>query len=321
MCIGKCWAAFRRVMSPKRILIIKLGALGDFVQAMGPFAAIRAFHPNARITLLTTRGFADLALASPWFDQVWLDDKPKLWQLPRMMRLRKMLRDGCFERVYDLQTSDRSSSYFRLMGKVPEWSGIAPSCSHPHANPKRDFMHTIERQREQLALAGITEIPPPDLSWVKADISRYGLSHPFALLCPGGAAHRPAKRWPHSRFAALGRWLDERGVQPVLLGTEKEESEIAAIRAVCPRAVDLAGRTSTLDIIALARDGLAAIGNDTGPMHLIAAGGCPSLVLFSHESDPALCAPRGKVTVLRRPSLTDLDESEVEATLARMMGP
>ncbi|MDO8607926.1 MAG: glycosyltransferase family 9 protein [Phaeospirillum sp.] len=306
-------------MNIKRILVIKLGALGDFIQAQGPFAAIRAHHPEAHITLLTTRPFAEMAHACPWFDAVWLDDKPSLWQPAKLLALRRTLREGRFERVYDLQTSDRSSGYFRLMGRTPQWSGIAPGCSHPHANPKRDLMHTIERQREQLAMAGIKEVRPPDLSWVKSDLTRFGLSHPYLLLCPGGAAHRPAKRWPSERFAALAVWLTDRRIQPVLLGTDKETEQLAAIREACPQAMNLAGRTSPLDIIALARDALAAVGNDTGPMHLIAAGGCPSVVLFSHESDPSLCAPRGRVTVLRRPSLSDLGEADVEAALARLL--
>ena len=58
---------------------------------------------------------------------------------------------------------------------------------------------------------------------------------------------------------------------------------------------------------------VAAVGNDTGPMHLIAAAGCASIVLFSDDSDPALCAPRGRVTVLRRPDLASLEVSEVAA--------
>ena len=306
-------------MTIRRVLVIKLGALGDFVQAMGPFAAIRAYHPKAHITLLTTRPFAAMAEASPWFDAVWIDDKPSLWQPGKLIELRRTLREGRFDRVYDLQTSDRSSSYFRLMGKAPQWSGIAPGCSHPHANPGRDLMHTIERQREQLAMAGIRQVPPPDLSWVKSDLERFGLPRPFVLLCPGGAAHRPAKRWPAERFAALAVWLTERRLGTALLGTDKEAAQFAIIRQACPQAVDLAGRTSPLDIIALARAALAAVGNDTGPMHLIAAGGCPSVVLFSHDSDPGLCAPRGKVTVLRRPSLADLGEVEVEAALARLL--
>ena len=305
--------------SLQRILVIKLGALGDFVQAMGPFAAIRAHHPQAHITLLTTKPFAELARACPWFDEVWIDEKPSLWQPGKLIELRRSLRSGRFERVYDLQTSDRSSSYFRLMGKAPQWSGIAPGCSHPHANPKRDVMHTIERQREQLAMAGIKEVPAPDMSWVSGTPENFGLARPYVLLCPGGAVHRPAKRWPAERFAALAAWLNERNVAVALLGTEKEAEQLAAIRKACPQAADLSGRTSPLDIIALARSALAAAGNDTGPMHLIAVGGCPSVVLFSHESDPSLCAPRGKVTVLRRPSLADLGVAEVENALAHMV--
>ncbi|MBI3444176.1 MAG: glycosyltransferase family 9 protein [Magnetospirillum sp.] len=307
------------MIPPTNILVIKLGALGDFVQAMGPFAAIRAHHPRAHITLLTTRPFAELGRASPYFDEVWIDDKPPLWRLDKILALRSKLRSGQFSRVYDLQTSDRSSGYFRLLGREVEWSGIARGCSHPHANPRRDFMHTIERQREQLAVAGIPQVPPPDLAWAEAAPGRFALATPFVLLCPGGAPHRPAKRWPVERFAALACDLARRGMTPVLLGTHKEQAEIEAIRAACPQAVDLSGQTGFADIIALARRAEAALGNDTGPMHLIAAGGCPSVLLFSSESDPALCAPRGNVTVLRRPSLAELGEAEVEAALTGLL--
>jgi ADP-heptose:LPS heptosyltransferase len=300
------------------VLVIRLGALGDFVQSAGPFAAIRAHHPDAEITLLTTRPFAAFAAASPWFDHVWIDDKPKLWQPGRLLALRARLRAGGFRRVYDLQTSDRSSSYFRLMGGRVEWSGIAAGCSHPHANPDRDHLHTLDRQAEQLAMAGIDAVPPPDLSWVAADIGRLGLAHPYMLLCPGGAAHRPAKRWPAENFAGLALWLAERGVIPVLLGTAAEAAELTAIADCCPAARNLAGRTDLLDVAALGRGALAAVGNDTGPMHLLAAAGCPSVVLFSAASDPALCAPRGRVAILRRPDLAELAITEVRAALAAL---
>lgn len=301
-----------------RVLVIKLGALGDFAQAFGPFQAIRAHHPDADITLLTTRPYAELAAACPWFDHVWIDDKPKAWNVAGVLKLRKRLNGGGFARVYDLQTSDRSSWYFKLLGGRPEWSGIASGCSHPHANPDRDRMHTVDRQAEQLAMAGIAEVPPPDLSWVAADTARFGLPRPHVLLCPGGAPHRPAKRWPAANFAALAVWLAERGVTPVVLGTAKEQDEIAAIAAACPRAVSLAGQTGFLDIVALGRGAMAAVGNDTGPMHLIAASGCPAVVLFSRESDPTLCAPRGKVTLLRVPDLAELPVAEVEGALAAL---
>ena len=59
-----------------------------------------------------------------------------------------------------------------------------------------------------------------------------------------------------------------------------------------------------------------AIGNDTGPMHLLVAAGCPATVLYSIASDPALTAPRGRdVRILRSPALAELAVEEVAATL------
>ena len=84
--------------------------------------------------------------------------------------------------------------------------------------------------------------------------------------------------------------------------------------AAAPGGRDLAGRTSLAEIAVLARGAAAAVGNDTGPMHLIAAAGCPTLVLFSDASDPALCAPRGlEAQILHRPDLRDLAVEEVES--------
>ena len=276
--------------APSRILVIKLSALGDFVQASGPFAAIRAHHRDAHITLLTTSPYADFARASPWFDEVWSDDRPRLWQIGGWLALRRRLRGGRFEIVYDLQTSDRSGWYFRLMGR-PRWSGIAPGCSHPHANPGRDHMHTLDRQAEQLAMAGIPATPPPDLSWVTADTGRFGLPVPYALLVPGGAPHRPAKRWPVEHYVGAARALVARGIAPVLIGTLEDAGPIAAIDGACLEAKSLLGRTSLADIVALARGAAGAIGNNSGPMHLIAAAQCPAIVLFSANPTPASARP------------------------------
>jgi ADP-heptose:LPS heptosyltransferase len=299
----------------ERILVIKLGALGDVVLALGPMAAIRKHHPGAHITALTTPPYEALLSASPYVDEVWSDTRPRFWQITAWRTLRRRLRDAGFTRVYDLQTSDRSAFYFHLLGEGPEWSGIAPGCSHPHANPRRDFMHTVERQAEQLAGAGIAAVPLPDLSWLKADTTRFGLSAPYALLAPGGAETRPRKRWPIERFAALASSLAAKGIQPAIVGTAPERKLAESIRSACPTARDLVGETNFAEIAALARQAKLAVGNDTGPMHLIAAAGCPSVVLFSDDSDPALCAPRGKVSVLRRPDLAELPVDDVMAAL------
>ena len=297
-------------MTP-RILVIKLGALGDFAQAFGPFAAIRAHHPGAEITLLTTPPFAPLARQAPWFDRVWENGRPKglagLWALARQLRA------AGFTRVYDLQTSGRSSRYRWLVGRGVEWSGIAPGASHPHANPKRDFMHTVERQREQLEMAGIQHFPAPALGWLDADITRFALPARFALLIPGASPGRPAKRWPVAHFEALAAALD---IPAVILGGPAEASLGAAISKAAPTAHDLTGKTSFADIAALARRAAFCVGNDTGPTHLAAVAGCPTLALFGEDSDPALCAPRGQlVAVLRRQPLADLPVADVQAAL------
>ena len=302
----------------RRILVIKLGALGDFVLAAGPFAAIRAAHPEDEIVLLTTAPFAELGRACGLFDDVWVDERPSRINLIGIQRLRRKLRGGRFTRVYDLQTSGRSSWYFRLMRGFlrPQWSGIAFGCSHPHANPKRNRMHTIERQADQLAMAGIAETPFPDLSWLTSNVDRFGLPDRFALLVPGGAAHRPEKRWPAAAYRDLARGLAADGVLPVVLGGP-DERILAEEIADGSGAKSLAGETSFGDIAELARRAAGAVGNDTGPMHIAALSGCPCVVLFSRASDPSITAPRGAaVQVLQRENLADLGVSEVAETLS-----
>ena len=293
-----------------RILVIKLGALGDFVLAFGPFAAIRAHHPHAHITLLTTKPFAGLAARAPWFDAVRVDSRPAAWDLPGLLRLLRAVRG--FDFVYDLQTSGRSSRYHRIAGRPP-WSGIARGASHPHANPGRDAMHTLDRQREQLAMAGINAFPRPGLSWLTG--AGPAVAEPYALLVPGAAPHRPAKRWPAERFGALAALLQDGGIRPVVIGSGTDMPLAAAILARCPAALDLTGRTTLPDLAGLAARAALAVGNDTGPMHLAAAVGCRCIVLFSGSSDPALTAPRGDVAVLREASLADLPVARVAAVV------
>ncbi|MSP67913.1 MAG: ADP-heptose--LPS heptosyltransferase [Alphaproteobacteria bacterium] len=302
----------------ERILVIKLSALGDFVLALGPFQAIRRHHGGAHVTLLTTAPFAALAEHSGWFDAIWIDARPPAWRLDRWLAQARRLRQGAFRRVYDLQTSDRSSWYFHLLADPkPEWSGVARGCSHPHRNPDRDRLHALDAKIEQLAVAGIASVPPPDLGWLAGDIAGFHLpGRSFALLVPGGAAHRPEKRWPAQHYAALARHFAAAGLVPVVLGAAAEAAAAAVITDACPEARSLVGATTFADIAALATAARVAVGNDTGPMHLIAAAGTPSLVLFSQASDPALSAPRGPAVVtLRHPDLARLDSAAVIAAL------
>ena len=317
----------------KRILVIKLAALGDMVQAFAPLARIRAAHPEAEITLLTTPPYAGLAAASPYVDRVETDGRSG--KLSATLAMLGRLRRARYDRVYDLQTSSRSSAYFYgLWPNPPEWSGIAWGCSLPHANPRRDSMHTLERQADQLKFAGIWPdaptapgtAPPPDLSWMLADQSpdrqpaHFGLGDRFALLIPGASAHRPGKRWPAERYGELAAWLTGQGLYVGVIGGALEAEAARVILAAAPLAKDLTGRTDFVQIAALGARAALAVGNDTGPTHLVAAAGASSLVLFSGESDPALCAPRGRRTeVIQVPVLADLSAEAVETAAIALL--
>ncbi len=113
--------------------------------------------------------------------------------------------------------------------------------------------------------------------------------------------------------------LPARGTSPVVIGTRAEAPLAATIRAACPSVLDLTGQTEIADLAGLAARASLAVGNDTGPMHLAAAIGCPSLVLFSADSDPALTAPRGPdgswPRLLRVDDLATLSADRVAASL------
>jgi ADP-heptose:LPS heptosyltransferase len=306
----------KRLPTPRRILVIRLSALGDFVQSLGPFAAIRHHHAADHVALLTTEPFANFAAGLGCFDEVLIDRRPKPSALNEWWALRRQLRQGWFDRVYDLQTSQRSSNYLRLFASHgrPEWSGIAPGSSHPHANLDRDRQHTIDKQAEQLLMAGIHPTPLPRLPVALGELPLALAGRDFVVLVPGSSPHRPAKRWPASRYGELARQLSELGYVPVVVGTAEERALAAQIREACPDAIDLIGQTGLGELTALTRGARLTVGNDTGVCHLAAASGVPVVVLFSAESDPALCAPRGdRVQIL---AVADLGELGIDAVLA-----
>ena len=299
-------------MSGKRILIIKLGAFGDFFLAQTAFEAIRSHHAGDHLTLLTIPQLSPLARLSGRFDDVWED--PRGRSLAAYLAVRRMLRAGRFDRVYDLQCTGRTDRYFWLLfpGPWPKWSGTALGCSHNDAYPKRRKVPVLERYARQLRPLGIALAPHPDLSWLEADIGRFGLEGDYALLIPGSSAGRPDKRWPG--YPELATALAARGVRPVVLGTAIEKDLAAAIVAACPQALDLTERTGIAEIGALARRAWVSVGNDTGPTHLIAAVGGPTVGLFSDASKPVHASGR-RVLVHHRPTFEAMDVGGVLAAI------
>ncbi len=301
----------------KNILIIKLGALGDFIQALGPMKAIRAHHKDAHITLLTTAPYQALAEECGYFDSIWIDEKPKWYRPNAVLKLRRLLNAGYFTRVYDLQNNDRTAFYLRLFSPRPEWVGAAPGASHRNASPLRTAGHAFDGHVMTLGMAGIDNVGIDDLSWIKAEPEKYALKKPYVMLITGCAPNRPEKRWPGSHYARLATLLGGLGYTPVLIGAKAEERINSAIAKNVPAAIDLTGQTKLADIVGLAREAAFAIGNDTGPMHMIAPTGCPSLVLFSSHSDPVRHAPKGpNVKIIQSAPLDALKAESVLESFA-----
>ncbi len=319
----------------RKVLIIKLSALGDFVLALGAMKEVREFHPSAQITLLTTPPFETFAKACPYFDRVEIDGRPR--DTAGTSRLIRRLRAEKYDMVYDFQTSGRSSKYYQaLRPNPPLWSGIASGCAFPHSNPNRDSMHSIERLADQINMAGIGpeggypigEVPLADFSWIEPALRNpprlqpafFSLTGPFALLIPGSSAHRIAKRWPEEHYVELAKWLAERKVTPVIIGG-KAESEIAkqVVRAV-PEAKSLCTRTDLFQVVSLGKHAALAVGNDTGPMHMATLAGAPGVALFAtSESDPDKARPRGSnVIVVQADTLDQVSVADVTQAITAL---
>jgi ADP-heptose:LPS heptosyltransferase len=287
----------------KRVLVIKLGAMGDFMQALGAMRVVRATHPSARITLLTTEPYEAFAKACPYFDIVEADGRPK--DLKGKGDLIRRLRSAGYDMVYDFQNNDRTAQYFLgLTGKKPLWSGAAKGASHQHMNDNRGEMHNFDRLAEQLVHAGLGPKPQgdptgwiigqdvsPSLDWIRPafrDPPRFqpeffSLPGPYMLLIPGSSADHPEKRWPADRFAKIASWVADAGITPVIIGTKAEGEIGAQIMKLEPRAKSLIGRTDLFQLATLAERAVFALGGDTGPMHLAAAARTPGVCLFAQE--------------------------------------
>jgi ADP-heptose:LPS heptosyltransferase len=105
----------------------------------------------------------------------------------------------------------------------------------------------------------------------------------------------------------------------VIIGGPADAALAHAIQREVPRARDLTGRTDFARIAVLGAKAAMAVGNDTGPLHLAAAAGAPTVVLFSGASDPTLSAPRGKVAVLQADKLSELSVAKVAQAAASVL--
>jgi ADP-heptose:LPS heptosyltransferase len=302
---------------PKNILVIKHGALGDMIFAQGAFQAIRDHHRSDHLVLLTTSHYAGLSKAMDLFDDVWVDDRPRLLRQPlQCFLLFKKLLSGHFDYVYDLQKSKRTRLYFKIMRlffrPLPKWCGKFPGCHFAYTDPEQKNLHIYDRHAKLLEIAGIKNVPLPSVQWMTSDIRRFHLPKNFFLFVPGCSPTQLHKRWAPENYGHVAQFLISKNITPVIIGRSDESEAIETIQKMCPQAISLMNQTTLFDLGPLGRAALGALGHDTGPMHIIAVTGCPSILLFSYSSIPEHYAPRGfNAQVIHKNNLKDISVDEV----------
>jgi len=306
-----------------RLLVIKHGALGDIVQGFGAFASLRAGHPDANITLLTTSPFVELAKMMPWFDEVLVDRRVGITHLRDIWRMRRVIRDG-WDIIIDLQCSQRTARYFQFFARPDtRWIGTARGCS----DPCPDFRGVNNYQRMGIAAEMAGGVPAnPDLGWLLEEAGSSllhslaeKLAQPYAVLVPGCSPTKPEKRWPAENFAALARRFIDNNISVVLTGTVADSDVVDMVQSLAPGAINLCGQTSITDLARLTASAEFIVGNDTGPVFLAAATGAPSIMVMGPDTNPEMSAPNGlRCDWVRAAPISSVSDNDVWRALQRL---
>jgi len=260
---------------PERILVIKHGALGDFIFSIGAMNAIRRMHPDAHITLMTMGMFSGIAKQIGCFDDLMIDNRVTYWNLAANYRAIHGIIAGKFDIIYDLQASSRTRKRYaplvRLFSRYPStWYTVY----HAESNQFR----TVFGGRKPVSLP----CQPTDLHMVHGKGEHFSeLPEHYVMLIPGCSPTHPYKRWNAENYCELARRLAAIGIHSVVIGTKAEQKEIEQIAAASPMVVNFLGKSSLLDIPDLAAKALACVGNDTGPTHMSSFCNTPVISLFS----------------------------------------
>lgn len=297
-----------------RILVIKLGAFGDVVQAAGAIQDIRNHHPDDEIIVMTTPAYRRIMERCPWVDSVFIDPRDPRWRLDRMAVLRRRIRDLDVDMVYDLQQVGRTAWYFRWFFSDIPWLGHAHGCRYRSRGQEKKG--AMDRFARQLADAGldVRHTLRPDVSWMADDVTgmmaENQVRSPYIVLVPGASVGRDEKRWPwYDDLAAWLRTLD----RDVVTVPGPDELELCGS---FQHALMLTDGARYLDFFELAGVLLKAdlvIGNDTGPTHLAAHLRRNGIALFSGHMEPHRTGiQHTRFTVLEVDDLASLELEKVQ---------
>jgi len=303
-----------------RVLLVKFWGLGSLQLLTPAVRSLRRELPGAELALLTLAQNAAFARGLGVFDEVLaLDVECASWPAlaGRVTRLVRGLRRRRFSRVYDFEFLTRFSALVTLATGAPWTAGFHSDRVWRgeftrRAVAYRDDWHVARNFR---ALAGgedgrevapdeLTPFPvrPADRARVEALTRAATPCAPLVVLNPNAGALFQRRRWPRARFAAVARELHARhGARCVLIGARQEAAYTAGLASRVPGAIDLAGRLSIGELCALLAGADLVVSNDSGPMHLAAALGTPTLGLFGPET-PRTYGPLGaRARALWRP--------------------
>lgn len=289
-------------MDPRRILIVRLGALGDILHTLPAQQALRSRMPEAEIHWLTESPYRQLLETIPGMTRVWTVDTKK-WRrkpiyLAELRRLRRDLREQHFDVALDFQGLLKSAVLAKLSGarvvygfKPERFKETAAAWFYSRsvdgeANLSRHANDTNLRLANLLIEGnGVSgrlpiRIPPGVEERIGGHLRAAGAERPIAIS-PG--AGWKTKLWPARRFGALGREIEDRLAIPVVFTHGPGEIDlIEEVRREFPAATILP--TSILELAALINRSRLFVAGDTGPLHLAAALGTPTVSIMGPTS-------------------------------------
>ncbi len=296
---------------PKNILFIKPSALGDIVLALPALSALRRSFPKSKISWLVRPEFADLLRGNPDLDEIILFDRKQLgkwWCQPKafkeLMRLVRKLRKAQFDLVFDFQGLFRTGFFAWLTGCHRRF-GMAGAREFAHLfytdKVAQDLscVHLVDYYLKMVVSAGAQHCDiefklPQDTSADEA-VSKLLINEKvniknYVVLIPGAA--RNEKCWGIWNFSEIADAIAEKFSSSIVATGSKGELEIVEILQELTTAhiVNLAGKTSIKELIALLKGASLVVSNDTGPGHIAAALGVPLVMLFG-PTNPARLFP------------------------------
>ena len=290
--VGRC-----KLGEAPRILLVRLSAIGDCILTLPLATTLKRACPDAHLTWIVDCAASQILHRHPSIDQVVRVRKGFLKRPRELFQLRKSLRAHQFDYAIDPQGLFKSGAISWLSG-APQRIGFdscgTRECASWFYTERRHPLgeHLVDRQLELLETFGIDVAsasggsqPRIDFGWGDVWDDSVGFEGesivaPFVALNPG--AGWESKRWPVDRYAALAdRIFSQIGLQSLVFWGNQREYQLAkTITMLAPASTRLAPPTDLLDLARWLSRATAFVGSDTGPMHLAASLGTPTIAMF-----------------------------------------